>query len=163
MMFKKVISAMVAVDCALGCITYGVKTAEERTLATMASIEQRIEDQAQETKMQHQATKNPYIKKNLGTFSLTFYVPDSKWGYATATGVRSQHLKTCAVDPKVIPYGSVIQITGNNGQTLTLKAVDCGNGIKNNAIDVFWDGSVSSGYAWMAEFGTIHTVYLLEE
>lgn len=105
---------------------------------------------------------NPYISKNLGTFSLTFYVADAKWGYGTSTGVRSQHLATCAVDPNVIPLGSVIQITGNNGQTLTLKCVDVGGGIKGNKIDIFWDRSVAEGYAWMAEFGTIHSVYLIE-
>lgn len=97
---------------------------------------------------------------NLGTFKLTFYTPhDDKWGYQTATGVRSEHLKTCAVDPKVIPYGSVLQITGSNGQTLTLKAVDCGSAIKGNKIDIFWDGDTQSGYDWMAKFGTTHEVY----
>lgn len=110
-----------------------------------------------------QKTSDPYVAKNLGTFSLTFYIPDAKWGYSTSTGVRSQHLATCAVDPRVIPYGSVIKIVGNNGQTLILKAVDCGGGIKGNKIDIFWDKSISEGYAWMAEFGTIHNVYLLEE
>lgn len=110
--------------------------------------------------------KDPYIKNNLGTFSLTFYVPDAQWGYNTATGETPVHLGTCAVDPKVIPYGSVIKIVGNNGQTIILRANDCGGGIKGNKIDIFWDtaiASVSDGYKWMGSFGTIHAVYLLEE
>ena len=110
--------------------------------------------------------KDPYIKNNLGTFSLTFYIPDAQWGYNTATGEKPVHLGTCAVDPKVIPYGSVIKIVGNNGQTIILRANDCGGGIKGNKIDIFWDtaiASVSDGYKWMGSFGTIHAVYLLEE
>lgn len=162
-MLKKVLTAIIAADFALGAISCGVKKAEENTLATMAQLEQRIEDNRTTAQATGTATHNPYVKKNLGTFSLTFYVPDKKWGYQTSTGVRSQHLKTCAVDPNVIPYGSVIQITGSNGQTLRLKAVDCGNGIKGSKIDIFYDGSVSDGYDWIAEFGTVHTVYLLEE
>ena len=164
MIFKKVISTIIAVDCALGCITYGVKTAEERTLATMSAIEQRIDEAKDKEVTYTQKTDiTKYYKKNLGTFSLTFYVPDTKWGYQTATGVRSQHLKTCAVDPNVIPYGSTILIIGNNNERLYLKAVDCGNGIKGQKIDVFWDGSVKSGYDYFADFGTVHTVWLLEE
>ena len=160
-MFKKVITAIIAADFALGAISCGVKKAEENTLATMAQLEQRIEE--------HDGWDVPtsrsgrYVKDSLGVFSLTFYVPDTEWGYQTATGVRSQHLATCAVDPKVIPLGSVIRITGNNGQTLTLKCVDVGGGIKGNKIDIFWDGSVASGYEWMARFGTVQSVYLLEE
>ena len=110
--------------------------------------------------------KDPYIKNNLGTFSLTFYVPDAQWGYNTATGERPVHLGTCAVDPRVIPYGSVIEIIGNNGQTIILRTNDCGGGIKGNKIDIFWDtaiASISDGYRWMGSFGTIHSVYLLEE
>lgn len=99
--------------------------------------------------------------KSLGTFRLTFYVPDAKWGYQTATGVRSEHLKTCAVDPTIIPYGSVLQITGDNGQTLTLRAVDCGSAVKGNHIDIFWDGSEDSGHEWISGFGTRQEVRLL--
>ena len=160
MLIKKAMTVLLASNFALGAISCGVKKAEERTLETMAAIEQRIEDNCSWDMTT--AKNGRYVKDNLGVFSLTFYVPDAQWGYQTSTGVRSQHLKTCAVDPNVIPYGSVIQITGNNGQVLTLKAVDCGGGIKGNKIDIFWDGSVSSGYAWMAEFGTVHSVYILE-
>lgn len=100
--------------------------------------------------------------KILGTFRLTFYVPDAQWGYQTATGVRSEHLKTCAVDPTVIPYGSVLRITGDNGQTLTLRAVDCGSAVKGNKIDIFWDGTESAGHKWMNEFGIYQDVTLIE-
>lgn len=162
-MFKKVITTLLAADFALGAISCGVQKAEENTLATMATLEQRIEEHNSESWDVTTEKAGRYVKDALGVFSLTFYVPDTKWGYQTSTGVRSQHLKTCAVDPNVIPLGSVIRITGDNGQTLTLKCVDIGGGIKGNKIDIFWDGSVASGYDWMADFGTIHNVYLIEE
>jgi len=155
-MFKKIITTMLAADFALGALTCGVKKAEERTLAKMETYIEEIEEQKP-------ARPNRYVKDSLGVFSLTFYVPDEEWGYQTATGVRSQHLATCAVDPNVIPLGSVIQITGDNGQTLTLKCVDVGGGIKGNKIDIFWDGSVQSGYNWIAKFGTLANVCIIEE
>ena len=43
-MFKKAITILLASNFALGTIACGVKKAEERTLATMAEIEQRIEE-----------------------------------------------------------------------------------------------------------------------
>lgn len=110
---------------------------------------------------------DPYVKRNLGNFDLTFYVPDDTWGYSTSTGVKSQHLTTCAVDPNVIPLGSVIQITGDNGQVLKLKCVDIGNLVVGNKIDIFYDSynynGVQAGYDWLAKFGTVQEVYLLEE
>lgn len=106
---------------------------------------------------------DPYVKRNLGNFDLTFYVPDNKWGYSTSTGIKSQHLTTCAVDPNVIPLGSTIMIVGDNSQKLILKAVDVGGGIRGNKIDIFWDGAVNAGYDWLAKFGTVQEVYLLEE
>lgn len=160
-MFKKVLSAIIAADFALGALSCGIQKAEERTLETMSQIEERIEKH--ECPASVKTRSDNYIKDSLGVFSLTFYVPDEEWGYQTSTGARSVHLATCAVDPNVIPYGSVIQITGDNGQTLRLKAVDCGGGIVGNKIDIFWDGSIKAGYDWIADFGTVHQVYLLEE
>ena len=93
---------------------------------------------------------------SLGEFKITVYTPASDggiWGYQTATGVRSEHLATCAVDPSVIPLGSVIEING-----LELAAVDVGGLVKGNVIDVFFDGGETEALAWAAEFGTRHEV-----
>lgn len=137
-------------------------TTEEITLPT--STLKKIKEKASTTKSCTQYYDiSPYVKEYLGKFSLTFYVADEQWGYNTATGVRSQHLQTCAVDPHIIPYGSTILIEGNNNQQLVLKAVDCGGGIIGQKIDVFWDKSISEGYDFFAKFGTIQNVYLLEE
>lgn len=159
-MFKKIITTMLAADFALGAISCGVKKAEERTLATMSAIEQRIEEAAPDKLSR---TVGPYAKQDLGYFSLTFYVPDAKWGRATATGEEPVHLRTCAVDPRIVPYGSVLLVVSSTGKTLTVRANDCGNGIIGNKLDIFWDKSIAEGYAYFEDFGTIAKVYLLEE
>lgn len=97
--------------------------------------------------------------KNLGSFKITVYTPGSDggaWGYQTATGVRSQHLSTCAVDPDVIPLGSTIQING-----LTLLACDTGSAVQGNVIDIFYDGSDGEACEWVSNFGTYHNVQKL--
>ena len=90
-------------------------------------------------------------RKHIGNCRLTVYTPtETHWGYATATGVKSQHLMTCAVDPKVIPYGSNVIIVAKDGSELRLKAIDCGN-FKGAWVDIFFDDSVSHGIQWLDE------------
>lgn len=50
----------------------------------------------------------------------------------TSTGAIAKEGKTIAVDPAVIPYGSVVKINGNE-----YVAEDCGGAIKGNKIDIF--------------------------
>ena len=98
-------------------------------------------------------------RKYIGRCRLTIYTPtETHWGYSTATGVHSQHLTTCAVDPRLIPYESTVVIKGN-GNELRLLAVDCGN-FKGKMIDIFYEGSVSDGVAYLvntfgAEYGEV--------
>ena len=75
----------------------------------------------------------------LGNFRLTAYCNCSKccgkWaGGPTATGTMPKQGRTIAVDPKVIPYGSKVVINGH-----TYIAEDCGSGIKNKKIDIYFD------------------------
>ena len=53
----------------------------------------------------------------------------------TATGTVPMQGRTIAVDPKVIPYGSVVHIEGMGDYI----AEDCGGGVKGNHIDVYFD------------------------
>jgi len=189
---RRIVSIVAATEMLISCVACGTtrSTVEETvriptttiteqvktTITTTKAIIKERTTEKQERKTTKQTTAkiattnsvDPYISRRLpGKFSLTFYIPDAKWGYATSTGTRSQHLATCAVDPNVIPLGSVIQITGDNGHVLKLKCVDIGNGIQGSKIDIFYDsnnyGGVAAGYRWMESFGTIHDVYLLEE
>lgn len=101
------------------------------------------------------------FETSLGYFKITVYCPSSdggRWGYQTSTGAKSTHLKTCAVDPNVIPMGSTIKING-----LTLKAVDTGNKVKGNVVDIFYDGTRDEAMAWVSEFGTRHEVYIIQQ
>lgn len=53
----------------------------------------------------------------------------------TADGTSPIAFETVAVDPKVIPYGSVIKVKINDSE-LILRANDTGSAIKNNHIDI---------------------------
>lgn len=176
---KKIISAVAVTHVLLACVGCGSarSTVSTTVQETKEIISERIEttrdkitkvtttkQKPEKKTTKQQTTTNPYIANNLGVFTLTYYTPyEDKWGYATSTGTRSQHLRTCAVDPTVIPLGSVIMIEGDNGMKLELLACDIGGGIKGNKIDIFFDGSESEGNAFMSKFGEVHSVYLLEE
>ena len=97
---------------------------------------------------------------SLGTFNLTAYCPCSKCCgqhalnrpkdengnpiVYTASGARAEAGVTIAVDPRVIPYGTKVQINGH-----TYIAQDTGGAIKGNRIDVYFDDHQE---AW--NFGT---------
>ena len=97
--------------------------------------------------------------ESLGIFKLTAYCPCGKccgkWGENRpvdengdeivygASGARLIEGVSVAVDPSVIPYGSVLEIDG-----CKYKAQDCGGAIKNNRIDVYFDDHQSA-----VEFG----------
>ncbi len=99
-------------------------------------------------------------KSNGKNFRITVYTPSSdggKWGYSTSTGARSEHLKTCAVDPDVIPLGSIIEVNG-----IRLKAVDTGSEVNGNVVDIFYDGSSKEAREWINGFGEYHEVTIIE-
>ena len=104
-----------------------------------------------EFRAQIEAQMIPPERKHIGTCRLTVYTPtETHWGYTTATGVKSQHLMTCAVDPKVIPYGSIVIVVDKDGDEHRFKAVDCG-GFSSKWVDIFFDGSERHGIEWLDE------------
>ena len=76
--------------------------------------------------------------QNLGEFRITYYCPCAKCceksDGITATGTIATEGRTVAVDPNVIPYGSILVIDGK-----TYVAEDCGSAIKSNKIDIYVD------------------------
>ena len=99
--------------------------------------------------------------RELGTFRITCYwLGEDDYG-ALSNFTRTlpevgsdlaQENHTIAVDPNVIPYGSIILIDGNE-----YIAEDCGGAVKNNVIDV-WVRHKSNS------FGVKYTkVYIKEE
>lgn len=76
--------------------------------------------------------KSPIENEYLGEFEVTYYIAT---GNRTSTGVYPKSDRTIAVDPKVIPYGTIVYIEGIGARI----AEDCGGAVRNNVIDVFVD------------------------
>jgi len=79
-----------------------------------------------------------FPNRKLGRFTLSWYSPKelgktSPSQLRTSTGTTPKEGRTIAVDPKVIPYGSIVYIQ-DYGYYI---AEDCGGDIKSNRIDVF--------------------------
>ena len=82
--------------------------------------------------------KSEYEFVYMGDFKITHYCKENynhicgNGNGLTATGTQITVGKTIAVDPKVIPYGSVVYIQGYGFRT----AEDCGGSVDDNHIDV---------------------------
>lgn len=86
-----------------------------------------------------------------GKFELTAYC----YGSRTATGTTPTANRTIAVDPKIIPYGTKVEIEGYG----TYVAEDCGGAVKGNVIDIY-----IPGYKNCINFGRRHAnVYIINE
>ena len=87
-------------------------------------------------------TQQPDIKefpnRKLGKFTLSWYSPkelgkEKASQLKASTGTTPKEGRTIAVDPKIIPYGSIVYIQ-DYGYFI---AEDCGGAIKQNRIDIF--------------------------
>jgi 3D (Asp-Asp-Asp) domain-containing protein len=124
--------------------TKSLKTAENESgsIAEETTTETEITETAEETTIIEEETTiaEQYLPldRYLGEFLLTAYCPCSyccgKSDGITATGTVATAGRTIAVDPRVIPYGSQVEI---NGHIYT--AEDCGGAIKGNRVDFFFD------------------------
>ena len=78
-----------------------------------------------------------FPNRKLGRFSLTWYSPKElgrpEEKLRTSTGTKPKEGRTIAVDPKVIPYGSIVYIQ-DYGYFI---AEDCGGAVKENRIDIY--------------------------
>lgn len=91
-----------------------------------------------EIMIEQQPDIQEFPNRKLGKFSLSWYSPKelgktSPSELRTSRGVIPKEGRTVAVDPKVIPYGSIIYIQGYGYYI----AEDCGGAIKQNRIDIF--------------------------
>lgn len=92
----------------------------------------------------------------LGSYRLTAYCPcrscSEGWGRRTSSGAIAASGHTVAVDPRLIPIGSKLLISGT-----VYTAEDIGGGVKGKHIDVFFDT-----HAQARQFGSqTAEVYLL--
>lgn len=86
-----------------------------------------------------QNTEDSYV--NLGTFKLTAYCPCNRCNYPyggkpTALGTDYVEGRTIAVDPRVIPLGSIVEINIPGEGWHQYRAEDTGGRIKGNRIDI---------------------------
>ena len=74
-------------------------------------------------------------KRFVGNFKITHYCPcktcNGSWGSKTAIGTTMTPYRTIAVDPRIIPLGSKVEINGK-----VYIAEDTGGAIKGNRIDM---------------------------
>lgn len=113
------------------------------TFVTLQSFQYHKQLQHQtEVYTQLMIDKQPDIKEfpnlKMGKFNLSWYSPkelgkSSASQLRTSTGTIPKEGRTIAVDPKVIPYGSIVYIQ-DYGYFI---AEDCGGAIKQNRIDIF--------------------------
>lgn len=99
--------------------------------------EERAKKEKIRLKKERQRRKEEEARKDLGrrfgTFKITYYwIGEDQWGYRTAMGVRSSRFYTVAVDPDIIPLGSILLIDGEE-----YYAVDTGNKVQGTVIDIF--------------------------
>ena len=91
--------------------------------------------------------------RNLGEFKLTGYCACEyccgKTDGITATGTVATAGRTIAVDPSIIPYGSIVKI--NN---IEYVAEDCGGAIKDNKVDIFFD-SHEEALQWGVKYAEV--------
>lgn len=89
----------------------------------------------------------PAVPTSIGWFVVTAYcaceeccgkTPDDPWYGITATGTKATQGRTIAVDPRVIPYGTVLYFEGPDGCISGYVAEDCGGSIKGNRIDLYF-------------------------
>jgi 3D (Asp-Asp-Asp) domain-containing protein len=72
------------------------------------------------------------------TYTATWYAYGGINGNGiTATGRRTQADWTAAVDPRVIPLGSVIEVRLPDGTEHILQALDTGGAIKGHRLDIY--------------------------
>ena len=78
-----------------------------------------------------------FPNRKLGRFALSWYSPKELGKPAnklrTSTGTIPKEGRTIAVDPSIIPYGSIVYIQ-DYGYFI---AEDCGGAIKQNRIDIY--------------------------
>lgn len=113
--------------------------AESTAAVEKVTVDKVAETTTEEISTVEQTTEEPTEELiNLNVFKLTAYCPckscSGTWGTQTSTGATATQGRTIAVDPKVIPYGTVVVI---NGQEYV--AEDCGGSVDGKHIDIYFD------------------------
>ena len=123
---KATLIGIIGIECGLigGLIGYNLNHDAEAQAAEVGAVE-----------LSSEYVYTDY--KSLGEFVITHYCACEKCTDGdgiTATGTKATEGRTIAVDPEVIPYGTMVVIDGH-----TYIAEDCGGAIKGRKIDIDMD------------------------
>ena len=157
--------------CIMSTFTYAQTSKDE--IKKMTNVNQLMKerysllDTEQETWLKNykikQEAKKDKAKRYLGEFEISFYCGCSKCNYPygsnhpCADGTMPKTWHTIAVDPKVIPLGTKVEIKGFN---YVFQAHDTGGAIKGKKIDIFLND-----HNLCLKYGRLHKVkvYLAKE
>lgn len=140
--------AFLMVGIAVGLMVASLAPAKAVEVVKEVPVEVPVEVVRTITKTVYIDPEEPNTPDSIGTFKVTAYCPcekccgkteDDPWYGITATGTRATEGRTIAVDPDVIPYGTVLYFEGPDGLVSGFVAEDCGGAIKGNRIDLYFD------------------------
>lgn len=127
-----VISALIGIAIGIPLTLYGIHSQDTKEVETVKT-DYNLITTIRETNVQMMTSKI-----DLGTFKTTAYCSCTeccgKSDGITKSGVKTQEGRTIAVDPDVIPLGSVVEIDG-----VEYIAEDIGGAIKGDRIDIYFD------------------------
>ncbi|MDH6412049.1 3D (Asp-Asp-Asp) domain-containing protein, partial [Breznakia sp. PFB2-30] len=103
-------------------------------------IQKSVENEKNVTVKQAEQIKIKVVQNDL-FFTLPYWPGEDQYGHATATGAIATEGVTVAVDPTVIPYGTVLVINGHE-----YVAQDCGGEVQENVIDIFVEQPYMQSY-----------------
>lgn len=113
--------------------------AQAKTIETTTVITETVTDVVETATDVVEVEDKPKYKE-LGEFKLTAYCPcyecSEEYGRMTATGKIAKANHTVAVDPDVIPYGSVLMIDGHEYEYV---AEDCGGLVSGKHLDIYFE------------------------
>lgn len=119
-----------------------VRTQEAiRVKSKVESLQQTVNIQQQVIKSLSSRSSSPLnvSVSDWMQFEATWYSGDGgiNGGKITATDTYVRNQWTCAVDPSVIPFGSLLEIHFSDGTSHVYEALDVGSAIKGRRIDIF--------------------------
>ena len=127
-----VISALIGIAIGIPLSLYGIHSQDTKEVEAIKGDYNMI------TTIRETTARTMTSKIDLGTFKTTAYCDCveccGKSDGITKSGVKTQEGRTIAVDPDVIPLGSIVEIDG-----VEYIAEDIGGAIKGDRIDIYFD------------------------
>lgn len=156
-----VISALIGIAIGIPLALYGIHSQDTKEVETVKADYNLITTIRETPSIQVEPETTVQmvpVKIDLGTFKTTAYCDCveccGKSDGITKSGVKTQEGRTIAVDPDVIPLGSVVEIDG-----VEYIAEDIGGAIKGDRIDIYFDNHDRA-----LEYGVQYReVYMIEE